>query len=119
MVNVNAQGTYILTVTNTDTGCEDSAEIVVDQDMDTPIADIVASETTINCNITSITLNAEGSDSGNGFDFVWGNDGGTDLNGVTSLQPDITEPGTYFITCLLYTSPSPRDRQKSRMPSSA
>ena len=26
-----------------------------------------------------------------------------------------TQPGT----CLLYTSPSPRDRQKSRMPSSA
>ena len=25
----------------------------------------------------------------------------------------------YAITCLLYTSPSPRDRQKSRMPSSA
>ena len=26
---------------------------------------------------------------------------------------------TNFIPCLLYTSPSPRDRQKSRMPSSA
>ena len=26
---------------------------------------------------------------------------------------------TFFISCLLYTSPSPRDRQKSRMPSSA
>ena len=25
----------------------------------------------------------------------------------------------YFMACLLYTSPSPRDRQKSRMPSSA
>ena len=25
----------------------------------------------------------------------------------------------YAVTCLLYTSPSPRDRQKSRMPSSA
>ena len=25
----------------------------------------------------------------------------------------------YMLTCLLYTSPSPRDRQKSRMPSSA
>ena len=24
-----------------------------------------------------------------------------------------------YIACLLYTSPSPRDRQKSRMPSSA
>src|SRR5674476_1427752 len=28
-------------------------------------------------------------------------------------------PGLQYIACLLYTSPSPRDRQKSRMPSSA
>ena len=28
-------------------------------------------------------------------------------------------PDAVFIGCLLYTSPSPRDRQKSRMPSSA
>ena len=27
--------------------------------------------------------------------------------------------GGEYIVCLLYTSPSPRDRQKSRMPSSA
>ena len=27
--------------------------------------------------------------------------------------------GLQGMTCLLYTSPSPRDRQKSRMPSSA
>ena len=27
--------------------------------------------------------------------------------------------GTDYVACLLYTSPSPRDRQKSRMPSSA
>ena len=27
--------------------------------------------------------------------------------------------GNTIATCLLYTSPSPRDRQKSRMPSSA
>ena len=30
-----------------------------------------------------------------------------------------TTIGGYTHTCLLYTSPSPRDRQKSRMPSSA
>ena len=28
-------------------------------------------------------------------------------------------PNGEFYDCLLYTSPSPRDRQKSRMPSSA
>ena len=36
---------------------------------------------------------------------------------VTGAQTGITQVGT--LTCLLYTSPSPRDRQKSRMPSSA
>ena len=30
-----------------------------------------------------------------------------------------TEVDDHHVTCLLYTSPSPRDRQKSRMPSSA
>ena len=33
-----------------------------------------------------------------------------------NLPPDEVD---YIIYCLLYTSPSPRDRQKSRMPSSA
>ena len=39
---------------------------------------------------------------------------GTDKGGA-SLSPVLI----LFNTCLLYTSPSPRDRQKSRMPSSA
>ena len=48
-------------------------------------------------------------------------------NGVVMISPSATSPGLtdlndngyFFRTCLLYTSPSPRDRQKSRMPSSA
>ena len=32
---------------------------------------------------------------------------------------DKMEESSNILTCLLYTSPSPRDRQKSRMPSSA
>jgi arginyl-tRNA synthetase len=35
------------------------------------------------------------------------------------LGLDVTWPEEYYRGCLLYTSPSPRDRQKSRMPSSA
>ena len=34
-------------------------------------------------------------------------------------KSDLALVGVYLFTCLLYTSPSPRDRQKSRMPSSA
>src|SRR5674476_747347 len=57
---------------------------------------------------------------------------GSRLLGVIHLKdvvkPDVKERfaalrrmgiKTVMITCLLYTSPSPRDRQKSRMPSSA
>ena len=36
-----------------------------------------------------------------------------------SLNADALITGHYVKSCLLYTSPSPRDRQKSRMPSSA
>ena len=48
---------------------------------------------------------------------------------VPVAKPEITDEailkalkvagGRALITCLLYTSPSPRDRQRSRMPSSA
>ena len=37
--------------------------------------------------------------------------------GVDPRKPDQAIRGT--VTCLLYTSPSPRDRTRSRMPSSA
>ena len=43
------------------------------------------------------------------------------INGILANTATFSSPsapnGSY--TCLLYTSPSPRDRQKSRMPSSA
>ena len=37
----------------------------------------------------------------------------------TAVNTYLIEVGGLDIHCLLYTSPSPRDRQKSRMPSSA
>ena len=38
---------------------------------------------------------------------------------VAGVVESLREHGAMDYTCLLYTSPSPRDRQKSRMPSSA
>ena len=42
---------------------------------------------------------------------------GCDLGADATAAP--TPTGAPLKACLLYTSPSPRDRQKSRMPSSA
>ena len=55
---------------------------------------------------------------------------GGERNGSRTIQPEPEVPASDMTdriqqepntpnTCLLYTSPSPRDRQKSRMPSSA
>ena len=42
------------------------------------------------------------------------------LNGfIEKLDPTGTKKSTQYIACLLYTSPSPRDKRQSRMPSSA
>ena len=41
------------------------------------------------------------------------------LNGSNTTGNFNNLPAGYYNVCLLYTSPSPRDRQKSRMPSSA
>ena len=41
-----------------------------------------------------------------------------ETRGPVGSSPAIDSDGTVYV-CLLYTSPSPRDRQKSRMPSSA
>ena len=42
-----------------------------------------------------------------------------DSDGVRVTAPAAGDALAFFSFCLLYTSPSPRDRQKSRMPSSA
>ena len=50
----------------------------------------------------------------------WGPDGGYCLLGAMREAAVGRERGRLFCNpCLLYTSPSPRDRTRSRMPSSA
>ena len=47
------------------------------------------------------------------FPFLW------TFWGSFKVQADFLSKADWMNACLLYTSPSPRDRQKSRMPSSA
>ena len=54
----------------------------------------------------------------NSFDFSWTPDA-TEQPYQYQFGTQWQKTGGPIYTCLLYTSPSPRDRQKSRMPSSA
>ena len=52
-------------------------------------------------------------------DANFSGDAGDDTFNISSNAPDNSGVTISIQGCLLYTSPSPRDRQKSRMPSSA
>ena len=53
-------------------------------------------------------------------DMTWmGDDDGYEYSGKNSKRLRRNKIDGVLGGCLLYTSPSPRDRQKSRMPSSA
>ena len=58
---------------------------------------------------------------GKGADMgaAFGSGGSGSLFGATGSANFLSRSTAVLATCLLYTSPSPRDRQKSRMPSSA
>ena len=58
------------------------------------------------------------------FDFNELNNVTIEVNSVfikknTLMELNLKCKGSYNLTCLLYTSPSPRDVEESRMPSSA
>ena len=55
-----------------------------------------------------------------GFHLLIPPSAGTELNeGLVNVISSLASIPPEAVPCLLYTSPSPRDRQKSRMPSSA
>jgi len=53
--------------------------------------------------------------------IIYGGNGNDLLRGLEGIDQVFGEDGddTFVFTCLLYTSPSPRDRTRARMPSSA
>ena len=58
----------------------------------------------------------------NHADMKWMENRSEERGNIHKYFPEarsVISVGMNYYTCLLYTSPSPRDRQKSRMPSSA
>ena len=69
-----------------------------------------------------ITANPKSANAYYNLGFAYDKKGDLDkavYNFSKAIEADLTLTDAYYNRCLLYTSPSPRDRQKSRMPSSA
>lgn len=94
---IDAPGTYQLLVTNFTNNCQSTASVVISEDITLPIAN-AGLDDTLSCSVTSLTLNATGSSTGNNMQYVWDSPNGNIVSGGTTLAPTINAPGDYFIT---------------------
>jgi gliding motility-associated-like protein len=90
--NIINSGTYTLTITNTINGCDETSDVVVTQDIDSPIAAILT-PTAIDCNNTSIVLDGSSSTGAN-LSYTW------TPSGTTGATLNAAAAGTYTLTVL-------------------
>lgn len=95
--NVDAAGTYALAVTDTINGCQSFDTLAVAADFVDPVA-AIAAPSLLTCTDTLLTLDGGASSSGPAFSYQWQHDSGGILSGEDSLQPAVSQSGTYRLT---------------------
>lgn len=97
-VGVIGKGTYTLTVTNTITGCTDTAQITIGEDRPHLAVD-AGPDGTLSCKTSSIQLDGSKSAQGANIVYQWIGPGIT-MNNRNDIRPIVTEPGTYRLIVL-------------------
>jgi gliding motility-associated-like protein len=93
---VDEAGTYNILVTNTENGCTATATVTITEDMTEPDA-FANSPGELDCLNEALILDGFGSSEGNEFNYQWTTGDGNIVNGETTLEPEIDQPGTYNI----------------------
>ncbi|NRA51393.1 MAG: gliding motility-associated C-terminal domain-containing protein [Phaeodactylibacter sp.] len=91
-----APGTYTLTILNLGNGCTADQSTVVALDTLSPAVQIAAADT-LNCNVSSILIDATGSSVGNTITYSWSTNSGLILNGGDGPQPEAGAAGQYTL----------------------
>ena len=94
---VNGPGAYNLLITNTSNGCTSTQSTTVLQDIQIPVAQ-AGGAFELTCSVVQGNLNANGSASGNGINYVWNTSNGHIVSGANSATPVVNEPGVYALT---------------------
>lgn len=91
---VNAPGSYLLQVYNTDTGCNSFATVIVEDETNPPSAEIVEPEL-LTCILTEFNLSINVA--ADQVEYNWTTSDGNIINGANTDMPLISEPGTYIV----------------------
>ncbi len=96
VAQVNASGTYELVVTNANTGCTQSDQVVVTENTTLPLATAGGNQV-LNCQANQMTLDGTGSSTGANIAYLWSTANGNIVSGESSLMLVIDQPGTYSL----------------------
>ena len=100
---IDEPGIYEIQVTNTTNNCVSTAEITVDQNVDTPTAD-AGLQAQLTCTITETQLDGNNSSSGSDIIYEWITSNGSIISGENTTTPTIGGTGIYELTVTNTTS---------------
>ena len=93
---VNQPGTYILTVTNTANGCSVEDQLIVTQNLDTPVA-VVLPPDEVNCYTPEVLIDAGNSSQGGNIIYNWTTNNGCITGGGNTPYPTVDCGGVYTL----------------------
>ncbi|GJM30675.1 MAG: hypothetical protein DHS20C17_33100 [Cyclobacteriaceae bacterium] len=94
--NIAAIGTYQLFIIHEESFCADSASVVVNQDITTPVVSIEAPET-LNCLVLTTTLEASSPGNVNDLNYFWYSDDANILGPIDSFSTYVNNPGAFYL----------------------
>ena len=94
---VDRAGNYLLTVTDTGTGCESTDEVEVTSNVEVPRAD-AGRDLTIGCTANTVELRGDNSSAGPQYAYSWATTSGNMLSGQNTPVVTVDAPGTYTLT---------------------
>lgn len=96
---IDAPGTYTLTVTNVLNDCFETTTVTVGGNTIPPEA-VIATPVELDCNTMNTILDGTGSATGPSITYQWTTIDGIFINGETSSSPEINGPGEYTLTVM-------------------
>jgi gliding motility-associated-like protein len=91
---VTKGGTYVMIITNTNTGCTNSASVNVLEDKVPPVISIDKNPATLSCNVPITQLNGTAP----GASILWTGPASATITNATTTTPTINKPGRYYLT---------------------
>lgn len=91
---VDANGTYLLTVTNPVNGCTHTDAVVIQEDFVKPLAE-AGNTFELTCTQNQTTLSGTGSSTNGNFTYQWTTNGGNIVSGDQTLSPLVNASGVY------------------------